>query len=282
MVRVGYVVVWLVVAIWATVPGLRYYLTPLSERPFSELHDIFGPAGQTGLGYGVIGTGLIIFGVTLYSARKRAPWLASAGKIRHWLGVHIFVCVLGAYFVLLHTTLKFGGIVSLSFWSMAIVVVSGVFGRYVYGWIPKTVVGRLRSADSLRDEQAELLRRLSEDSHLTAGEVESLLGGKARVARMRLVGALAQSFRFRWGRRQRRRQLAAALSSRGVSEQALQPILALAARRNRIDEQLVLLPSFQRLFRYWHNLHLPLAVVMFVVLAIHVAVAVALGYTWSF
>jgi len=37
---------------------------------------------------------------------------------------------------------------------------------------------------------------------------------------------------------------------------------------------------FRRLFHYWHVLHVPVAAVMFAVLALHIAVAIALGYGW--
>jgi len=281
VVRVAYFVVWFVVAGAAGVPGVQYYLTPLAERPFSPLHDQFGPAGQVGLGYGVVGTALIMVGVAMYSARRRLKFLANAGRIKHWLGVHIFMCVLGAYLVLLHTTFKFGGLVSISFWSMTVVVVSGVFGRYVYGWIPRTVVGRLRSAESLREEQTRILQSLSEVGHLSESQIQSIVGAPAVVNRQRLGSALAHSIRFRLDRSKERRRLWTSLSAMGVPERERRAVLTLATRRTRLETQLLLLPSFQRLFRYWHNLHLPLAVVMFVVLAIHVSVAVALGYTWS-
>jgi hypothetical protein len=44
---------------------------------------------------------------------------------------------------------------------------------------------------------------------------------------------------------------------------------------------MVLLKPFQRLFHYWHVLHLPLAIVMFLILAVHVAVALVFGYGWA-
>ena len=46
----------------------------------------------------------------------------------------------------------------------------------------------------------------------------------------------------------------------------------------KIEQQLALLAPFQKLFRYWHLLHLPLAIVMFVIVAVHVVVATMFGY----
>jgi hypothetical protein len=41
---------------------------------------------------------------------------------------------------------------------------------------------------------------------------------------------------------------------------------------------MALLLPFQRLFRYWHLLHLPLAIVMLLVVVVHLVVAALFGY----
>jgi hypothetical protein len=58
-------------------------------------------------------------------------------------------------------------------------------------------------------------------------------------------------------------------------------VLALVARRLELEHHLALAVPFQRLFRYWHLLHLPLAITMFVVVAVHVVVATMFGYGWG-
>ena len=42
-----------------------------------------------------------------------------------------------------------------------------------------------------------------------------------------------------------------------------------------------MLQPFGRLFRYWHAVHLPLAIVMALVLLVHIAVAFLFGYAWT-
>jgi hypothetical protein len=59
-----------------------------------------------------------------------------------------------------------------------------------------------------------------------------------------------------------------------------QEIAVLAMEQDRLLRQIVLLEPFQRLFRYWHVFHLPLATVMFLILAVHVTVAILFGYAW--
>ena len=55
--------------------------------------------------------------------------LCKINRSKHWLEFHIFLCTVGPLLVLYHTAFKFGGIVSVSFWSMVLVVLSGVAGK---------------------------------------------------------------------------------------------------------------------------------------------------------
>ena len=71
MLRVSLIVIWIVIALAASAAGLEYYLTSLQERPFTEGHDLFASSSLVGHSYGVVGSGFMIFGVLLYSTRKR-------------------------------------------------------------------------------------------------------------------------------------------------------------------------------------------------------------------
>jgi hypothetical protein len=159
----------------ATWLGLPYYLTPLDERPFSALHELYAPTGLIGHGFGIIGSLLVVVGVVLYTARKRVRFLARFGKLRDWLHFHIFLCLVGPYLVLLHTTFKFGGFVAISFWSMAAVVGSGVFGRYVYSWIPKTISGGFVGAEEIRERMEALLVQAQASAGLSADRLRQIL-----------------------------------------------------------------------------------------------------------
>lgn len=265
--------------------GLAYYLTPVSERPFSPLHDLYAPTGLIGHGFGIVGTAMILLGVVLYSVRKRVRALSRVGTLKSWLHFHIFLCLLGPFLVLLHTTFRFGGLVSIAFWSMTLVVASGVFGRWVYVWIPKTANGRFLQ-----------LREVEEQMRALLGDVESRLDlPPARVMELLEVGpepaangpsgilsAVGLSLRYRWGRRRERARIERRLGSAGVPEPT-RGMLVERLEENRLRrQQAALIRPFQRAFRYWHAFHLPLAAVMVLVLLVHVGVAVAFGYTWIF
>ena len=58
-------------------------------------------------------------------------------------------------------------------------------------------------------------------------------------------------------------------------------VLLLARRSRRLALGAAVLQPFGRLFRYWHAIHLPLAIVMLLVLLLHIGVAIAFGYAWT-
>ena len=276
-------VLWLGVAGTALVSGLDYYLLPLDARAYSELATLFAPTGLVGQGMGVVGAAMVTVGVLGYTARKRLRVLSKAGALSQWLQVHIFLCTLGPFLVLLHTTFKFGGLVSISFWSMAIVVASGVFGRYVYVRIPKSVNGRFLTVDAVADKVRELTRAISEGTGLQLEEIETFFGAAASLPRpVGLAGALAFAVREDFRQRKELRGLRIFLHARQVPIDLRGPVLTLVNEQRRLRRQALLLHPFQRLFRYWHVVHLPLAFVMFLILGVHVTVAILFGYTWIF
>jgi len=276
-------VVWVALAGASLLWGLDYYLLPVPERAFSPLADQFAPTGFIGHGYGIVGTMLVVIGVIGYAARKRMTSLTKLGSLSAWLQVHIFLCTLGPFLVLLHTSFKFGGIVAISFWSMAVVVASGVFGRYVYVRIPKAVNGRFLEAAAVRARTDELAREIEARTGISGGRLSEILSPRSgSVARPGLLRSLVMAVTADLSRRRRIGALRRALRTEGVSDHLHQGILTLAGEEARLHQQALLLHPFQRLFRYWHVLHLPLAAVMFIILGVHVAVAILFGYTWVF
>jgi hypothetical protein len=292
----------------ALVAGLDYYVVPLPERPFSPLHSQFAPTGLVGQGLGIVGTLMIALGVSSYWLRKRLRFLSRFGKLKDWLSFHIFLCLLGPFLVLLHTTFKIGGLVAIAFWSMTIVVASGVLGRWVYVWIPKTANGRFLGRDEIRAQLHDLLRDIesrlgmSSEALLDILNPRSLYGGEAasqpqpgerrtpprsgadRRRRPRpklgILGALLDSARYHLGRGRERARFRKALTAAGVPEPTRSRVVQGLQEERRIEQQLRMLEPFQAVFRYWHAFHLPLAAVMTLVLIVHVGVAIAFGYTW--
>ncbi len=267
-------VAWLAVAVPLALWGLDYYLTPLALRPGHPQDALFRPTGLVGNRLGIVGTLMIGGGVAMYVLRKRWTRLHGLGKLRHWLSFHIWLCTLGPFLILLHTSLKVGGLVSIAFWSMVVVVSSGVVGRYVYVRIPKTLSGTFLELREIESGQRALREALAD-----AGVPESTLGVLAVEAPATTLGlgrAFALAVRAEWAGRAALRRLR---HTDGVQDVRMAARLAQQYRRLSLG-RLVLVP-FGRVFRYWHAVHLPLAIVMALILLVHVGVAVLLGYAWT-
>ncbi|MEZ4987706.1 MAG: hypothetical protein R2795_22200 [Saprospiraceae bacterium] len=107
---------------------------------------------------------------------------------------HIFLCTLGPVMILFHTAFKFGGIVSISFWSMVIVVASGVIGRFIYVQIPRTIEGRELSLAELQEMKIEVSQKLAQTPALDASAYQQLLNA-TRDQSARQGNLLVQMFR---------------------------------------------------------------------------------------
>jgi len=282
-----YILFLLTVGIVAVVgPGLYgygYYRTPLVERPFHPQYDDLKPTGFRGHGYGIVGAAMIIGGVTLYSSRKRLRIFSGIGKVKHFLEFHIFLCLVGPALVVYHTTFKFGGLVAVSFWSMTAVVLSGVIGRYFYVQIPKGIQGNEMSMAELATENERLQNELEKQFGLSPEylkRIDAIALPQTGAAQMGLFETInffvMNDLTHRW----KLRKIYAALRARGTSRDVIKRLRSRANVRIMLTRRIAFLKQFRSLFYYWHVIHLPFSIVMFVILLIHVGVAVAFGYTW--
>ncbi len=271
---------WVLLALIPFVQGFAYYLSPLSERPYMLLHDAFKPSGIIGQGLGILGSLMMLVGVGSYMARKRWSFLQRYGKLRTWLTFHIFLCTLGPFLVLLHTTFKFGNIASISFWSMAIVVASGVFGRYVYIHIPKSADGQFFTPQDLKRAQENLIKQVATLTQVHPQEIVTLVD---RVGPTKgILQALFKTIRFGLQSRKMEKYFDRALTARGVDAGIRGRAVPLMQQNAQLQLRRRVMAPFVRAFGYWHVLHIPLALVMLAALIIHIGVAIAFGYTWVF
>jgi len=153
--------------------GWRYYSAAQDVRAYTDLHKMLRPSGYVGHLLGISGVALMTL-MHLYSLRKRARRLSWMGGVTSWLEIHIFCGVLGPVLITFHTAFRFNGVVSVAFWSMVVVMLSGVVGRYLYVRIPRSIRGQ----ELDQQELAARVRELSEGE--TGGslpeELADLLG----------------------------------------------------------------------------------------------------------
>ena len=248
--------------------GHSYYTTPLEERFYHPKHDWFKPSGVMGHGLGIVGTLMILFGVSIYIARKRYGFMARYLRLKYLLEFHIFLCVLGPIFILFHTSFKFGGIVSIAFWSMVAVVLSGVIGRFIYIQIPRTIEGRALTLGEVRDLKKDLGKVLRQDYDLTVETSDYILKFSEEALSASRPKSVKQVYKL--------------LKQEKLNSSDRKKVLRLIKEERTLNRRIKRLELMQRLFKYWHVVHLPFALIMLIIVIIHVAVTLAFGYKWIF
>jgi len=264
--------------------GSSYYSTPVIERPHHVLHDFLKPSGFGGHGLGMIG-GLFTLLLLLYVTRKYLRPLQNLGNIRHWLDFHIWLGITGPLLILFHTAFKFGGIVSVAFWSMTAVALSGFFGRYIYLQIPRKISGDELSYAELQALDQEITDRIwgtSEINRDLIDKIQALVGiqtdqkteGKAKIS-----GWMTDSFRLRLNLFSLRRKLR---SRTKLGRDSINELIKQIKELHLLKRRMVFLKTAQRILHHWHIIHRPFAMVMYIILVVHVTVAFLFGYRWIF
>lgn len=277
-------VVGALVLILLGINGYQYYNTPIEERFFRPDHTTLEPSGTWGHGFGIIGTLMMIFGVAIYMIRKRSRKLFTVGYLKHWLEFHIFLCTVGPILVLYHTAFKFGGIVSVSFWSMVLVVLSGVIGRFIYIQIPRTIQGKEIDIKDLISMRQELEDKLSQEMLFDSRLLKELdeLASPERYKSKNVFESLIFLFKDFFKIKKFLFKLKKNVIRAGFSKYRRKELINKVQAEIILSRRLGMLRTMQNLFRYWHIAHLPFALIMFVIMIIHVAVTIAFGYKWIF
>lgn len=272
------------ITVLLAVDGFQYYNLPIEQRFFSSQHTILKPSGFIGHGLGIIGTLMMIFGVAVYMIRKRARKLLNFGYLKYWLEFHIFLCTLGPILVLYHTAFKFGGLVAVSFWSMVAVVLSGVVGRFIYIQIPRTIQGQEVSVNELSEISDDLTYKLKKKYNVDdtiINQIENIFSSSkysAKSAGYNFFIVIKEYFSLKVNVSKLKKQM----TSKGTKGKQLKEIIKIIKSKIILNRRIGMLRSMQKLFRYWHIIHLPFAITMFVIMLVHIAVTIVLGYKWIF
>lgn len=263
---------------WACflVPGVSYYLTPLDQRARHPLYWSLKPGGTLGLRFGMAGL-LMMTVMHLYSVRKRLRRLRRLGALGRWLDLHILLGILGPLFVVLHSSFKVGGLVAISFWSMVAVALSGVFGRYLYLQIPRTRAGEEVTLADVEKADREMAQRLRDEFGADPAFLEKLDRAasppeSAGLLRL-LMWLLAEDLGFH------RRALAEVAGSLpNLPSELSRELLGVVRQKAVLRRRIRLWGALHRLFHHWHVVHRPFAIVMYLFVLVHVAVASLTGY----
>ena len=258
--------------------GSDYYTLPLAERGDSPLHATLSPSAPVGRWLGIVGT-LMMGSILLYPLRKKIRWLARAGTIRTWLSLHIFMGLMGPVLVTFHPGFKLGGVVAIAYWSMVVTALSGVFGRYVYIQIPRDAEGRRLSSVYLEAEarqiETHLALRLATAPGLLPLAVATEKAPSHTSTWTALKTAVWQDLRRPLTLRRLRQALR---QNTALHRRQIAAVCRMAGKRSVLLRRIALSDAMEKVLHHWHVLHRPFVWIMFIVVALHIGVALLFGY----
>jgi len=284
--RSGRVVVMLLlfVLVAICIGGLRYYLEPMAARVRSPWHAWLKPSGYIGQSAGLLALALFLF-LWLYPLRKKFRWLAFTGAISRWLNAHVLAALALPLLVAVHAAWRFRGVIGLGFWSMMVVWLSGIVGRYIYARIPRGRAGVELTREEIARRRIALLEQIAQQSGLDLATIEGILAPAPAAARLGVWGTLKRMVADDFARRAAERRLRRLWDARGQRRRSadravIRSVMRLARQEVALAQQARMLDATQAVFRYWHVFHRPVAIAALVAVLVHVVVVVALGATW--
>lgn len=238
-----------------------------------------------GLGYalGITGGSMMLL-LLVYSARKRARWLAWMGGVPKWFQIHMVLGVCGPLLVLFHTNFRLGATNSnVALICMLLVAMSGVIGRYIYTRMHAELDGRSYTFAQLQTAARSLHEQASDWEAVPAllqwlERAESQLLAGPQGARWGLMTVLMSPWRALQLRLQLRRIMSEAQAGldRGSDADPLetlkrsQELHRYAERRLDLARRVAEYRMYARLFSFWHILHIPLFFMLLLAAFAHV------------
>lgn len=257
--------------------GYGYYVLGAEARLDHADHRILSSTGFLGQGYGVVGTGLIVLNLLYLVRRRLAKW--ALGSMTLWLNMHVFTGLTGSVLILFHSAFHLRTTIAVvTGASLAVVVATGLVGRYLYA---------LRPTGTLTLEQ-----RLEQLSAMFPDFVTAVRGILARST-LKHVAADPSLFTVllmvpRWVVEARRRRRAVRLAARSdaqlqrVSASETEFVASMVGEVCGLAAGEIDALAGGALLRTWRGLHRFMAILMLLAVAIHIGVAWHYGYRWIF
>ncbi|MDH4274920.1 MAG: hypothetical protein OEW08_07775 [Gammaproteobacteria bacterium] len=231
---------------------------------------------------GLIG-GLMMLGQFLYTMRKHVPGMRRWGPIKQWFNVHMAIGIVAPLIILIHTRFTLQSINgSVAFFSMLMVVLSGIVGRYL---LSKVNFDYVAERASLKHVHERFMQDVLQHSTAIAPALEQSLKMftiYAMATPSSLINATFRLIAVGWYGRIALRQLAAILMGGGAMNRQ-----AMAHEMNNLGYQMSILRNYvqvlirvarynayKKIFAFWRVGHVPVIYLLLLsglahVLAVH-------------
>ncbi|MEY4754308.1 MAG: hypothetical protein RJA44_1983 [Pseudomonadota bacterium] len=246
---------------------------------------LFEAGDDIGYWMGVAG-GVMMLTLLLYPLRKYFPVFRSWGKMKSWLWVHMVIGIGGPLLILLHCGFQIGSLnAAMALYSMVIVALSGVVGRFLYVRVHRGLEAERATLRGLRQgigigQKDQTLSKLwfapQVETMLTTFEAQQLAARPGLLGWLHPVSVLPVR---KW-------------QARRACLKALRPCLQEIAQAQRWDAQdlqrrsavtaelvghyleavsrVAQFSALQRLFKLWHVAHVPFVFLLVITGIVHV------------
>lgn len=223
---------------------------------------------ESGIGYwlGIIG-GLMMLLLLVYPVRKRRPRWKYSGSVKFWFKLHMIFGIAGPVLIIFHSGFRLGSLNGMvAFFSMIIVALSGLVGRYFYRRIHHGLYGEKVQFEELYhkdDNWEEKLVVLKEQYPEIIEQMNAI--EESLVQRHTGINRSVWFYEsMRWKLLRLRRQLRKTLKKSKERKRLLGRVSSLISICN--------LGLNEILFSYWHIFHFPLFIMLVISGITHVVV----------
>jgi hypothetical protein len=258
-------------------------LMVLAAWEISKL-GLFSAGDDASYWIAVVG-GVMMLLLFTYPLRKHVKFMRGLGKVKWWFWFHLVLGVMGPWLILVHSTFKVGSLnAGVALYSMAIVVFSGVVGRFIHVRVHRGLDGERTSLRDLQTRAGMIEGSMRSRLHFAPAVEQRLLAFEQNALRarpgwatylrqvsllplqqwftsVRCVLALRAPLRERAARHQwtsaelKRRERHA----RGLADRYLVAVVRVAQYT-----------AYERVFALWHVAHLPFVYLLVISAVVHV------------
>jgi hypothetical protein len=244
--------------------------------PFYMASYSFKPGDSFSRLIGIIGSAMMFVGASFYLIRKRVRRLNRWGKIKDWLDIHILFCLFGPLLVVYHSGFLVTAINSaIAYYSMMIVVGSGVIGRYIYRHFQVSLSGERATLRELEEEIERLDEKIKtslQDAGKLLEAITHFFGLRDKQASIGFFKSVYLMLKIDFLEGKLKKQILKYLKERKyhILEGSLEEILI---KRISLEKKVSNLEATAKLFSVWHKLHVPFIWILIVTFVIHIAAA---------
>lgn len=241
-----------------------------ASRVLFDIQEIgpYSAGAPFNVNLGIAGA-ILIFLTNIHTLLKWVNRTKMAINLRRSLAIHIFFGIVGPIFVIYHTGFSLFkiNVATVSFWIMVFVVISGFFGRYVYGLIPRTIQGQKLELSALIESEEQLKRKaelLMDNPAQHKTVIQEIVGTMHAASYFWVIPTIQNMLRIY--------RIQRMLNRIGFDSDECKLLVDILRQEAWLKRRIALLDLSNAIFKRWIGIHKPVAYFLFLMIMIHAIV----------